>query len=106
EARTQAAYVDSIAERFRVSQAEAQGKMTQLIAAGIAGGEWPTETDPELHAQLILATLHGLMAQWHLRPGSFSWEEMARALAAGVAGTGGTRCDSSEWIPGGRNGPA
>lgn len=91
EARTQAAYVDAIAERFRSSQADAQGKMSQLIGAGIACGEWPPETDPELHAQLILATLHGLMAQWHLRPGSFSWEEMARVLAARVVGAGGSR---------------
>ena len=42
---------------------------------------WPSETDPELYGQLILATLQGLMAEWHLRPGSFSWEEMAGVLA-------------------------
>lgn len=90
EARTQAAYVDAIAKRFRSSQADAEGKMKQLIGAGVACGEWPPETNPELHAQLILATLHGLMAQWHLSPGSFSWDEMARALAAGVGETGGS----------------
>ncbi|HKF19191.1 MAG TPA: TetR/AcrR family transcriptional regulator [Candidatus Dormibacteraeota bacterium] len=90
EARTQAAYVDAIAKRFRSSQADAEGKMKQLIEAGVARGEWPPETNPELHAQLILATLHGLMAQWHLSPGSFSWDEMARALAAGVGETGGS----------------
>jgi hypothetical protein len=35
-------------------------------------GEWPAGTDPELRARLITATLHGMMAQWHLAPGSFS----------------------------------
>ena len=88
EARTQGAYVPAIAERVRSSHAEAEGNLKQLIEAGIACGEWPRETDPELHAQLIMATLHGLMAEWHLRPRSFSWQEMARVLAARVGGTG------------------
>ena len=89
EVRTQGAYVDAIAERVRSSEAEAHGSLRQLIEAGIAGGEWPPDTDPDLHAQLIRATLHGLMAEWHLRPGSFSWEEMARVMTARVGGGGG-----------------
>jgi hypothetical protein len=35
-----------------------------------------------LQARLITATLHGLMAQWHLAPGSFSWSEAAAELTA------------------------
>jgi transcriptional regulator BetI-like protein len=68
EARTQAAYAGGPAELVRASQAEAQADMTRLIAAGIASGEWPADTDAALHARLILASIHGLMAEWHLRP--------------------------------------
>jgi len=81
EARTQAAYVGAVAERVRSSDADAQARMTQLVEAGVASGEWPADTGPELQARLILAAIHGLMAQWHLRPGSFSWREAAAALA-------------------------
>ncbi len=83
EARTQAAYAGGRAELVRASQAEAHVAMTRLIAAGIASGEWPADTDAALHARLILASIHGLMAEWHLRPGSFSWRDMASALASG-----------------------
>jgi hypothetical protein len=33
-----------------------------------------------LHARLLLAAIYGLMTQWHLEPGSFSWSEAARAM--------------------------
>jgi len=91
EVRTQGAYVDAIAERVRSSEAEAQRNLKQLIEAGIACGEWPPETDPDIQARLIRATLHGLMAEWHLSPGSFSWEEVARVVTARVGGAGGER---------------
>lgn len=83
EARTQAAYPGGLAQLVRASQAKAHAEMTRLIDAGIASGEWPHGTDAALHARLILASIHGLMAEWHLRPGSFSWRDMARALASG-----------------------
>jgi len=38
-----------------------------------------------LAARLFTAGLYGLMAQWHLAPGSFSWETAAAALADGPA---------------------
>jgi AcrR family transcriptional regulator len=81
EARAQAAYKGTLAERIRSADADAQARLTQLVEAGIANGEWPPGTDPELHSRLILAAIHGLMAQWHLRPGSFAWREVAGALA-------------------------
>jgi hypothetical protein len=34
-----------------------------------------------LAARLFTAGLYGLMAQWHLAPGSFSWDAAAAALA-------------------------
>ncbi|HKF77175.1 MAG TPA: TetR family transcriptional regulator [Candidatus Dormibacteraeota bacterium] len=83
EARAQAAYARAVAERVRSSDADAQTRMAQLIQAGIARGEWQADADPELHARLILAAIDGLMAQWHVRPGSFSWQDAATALAGG-----------------------
>jgi hypothetical protein len=55
--------------------------MAGLIQTGINAGEWPAGSDAELEARLVLATIHGLMAQWHLEPGSFSWEAAASAVA-------------------------
>lgn len=81
EARTLAAYVAGIAERVRWSQAEAQARMVELVNVGVARREWPRGTDVELQARLILAAIHGLMAEWHLGPHSFSWDEAAAALA-------------------------
>ena len=81
EARAQSAYAGAVADRVRLSDADAQTRMAQLIEAGIAKGEWPADTDPDLHARLVLAAIHGLMDQWHLRPGAFSWPEAAAALA-------------------------
>ncbi|HZU74076.1 MAG TPA: TetR/AcrR family transcriptional regulator [Acidimicrobiales bacterium] len=83
EARTQAAYVGTVAEVVRASWTGALSRMARLVEAGVACGEWPPDTDPENQARLILAAIHGLMAEWHLRPGSFSWAEMARLLAGG-----------------------
>jgi hypothetical protein len=53
----------------------------ELFAAGVAAGQWPSGTDPALAARLFAAGLYGLMAQWHLAPGSFSWPAAAAAMA-------------------------
>ena len=92
EARTQAAYSAAVAEKLRSTDAEALAGLRRLIEAAVAGGEWPSGADPELHARLILATIHGLMAQWHLAPDSFSWERVAETLSGPwwrPEGTGG-----------------
>jgi AcrR family transcriptional regulator len=81
EARAQAHYLPGIGETVRASQVRAQAGLEQLIRAGVARGEWPAHTDPVLQARLLLAALHGLMDQWHLQPGSFSWPEAAAVLA-------------------------
>ena len=57
-----------------------------LFAAGVEAGEWAAGTDPALAARLFTAGLYGLMAQWHLAPGSFSWRTAAAALADASAG--------------------
>jgi AcrR family transcriptional regulator len=60
-------------------------QLENLIAAGIAAGEWPAGTDPALAARLFTSGPYGLMAQWHLAPGSFSWEAAPVVLAGGPA---------------------
>ncbi|MGH3298881.1 MAG: hypothetical protein ACRDP7_44525, partial [Trebonia sp.] len=47
----------------------------------VAAGEWPAGTDPAAQARLFTAGLYGLMAQWHLAPGSFSLETAMKTLA-------------------------
>ncbi|MDR2983475.1 MAG: TetR/AcrR family transcriptional regulator [Nocardiopsaceae bacterium] len=85
EARALAAHEPFIAAAVRSADARGHQQLEHLFAAGIAAGEWAAETDPALAARLFTAGLYGLMAQWHLAPGSFSWPEAAAALAASVA---------------------
>ena len=65
-----------------------QANPATLFAACLGGygaieeGEWPPNFDAALHATMVRATIHGLMATWHLAPGSFSWDAAAAALAA------------------------
>jgi len=81
EVETQAAYLDVVAETVRASHDSAQTRLRDLIEEVKACGELPPETDAVLEARLILATLNGLMTEWHLKPGSFSWSQVASRLA-------------------------
>jgi hypothetical protein len=81
EARALAAHKPAIAAAVRAADARAHRQLEQLIEAGVRAREWPTGTDPALAARLFTAGLYGLMAQWHLAPGSFSWDAAAAALA-------------------------
>ncbi len=85
EARALAAHEPVIAEAVRAADARAHQQLEDLIAAGARVGEWPAGTDPALAARLFTAGLYGLLAQWHLAPGSFSWQAAAAALAASPA---------------------
>lgn len=82
EARAMAAHEQAIAAAIRAADARMHRQLQELFAAGVAAGEWPADTDPALAARLFTAGMHGLMAQWHLAPGSFSWPDAAAALAA------------------------
>ena len=81
EARTLAPYYPAIAAAVEASGAGAQQQLEELFREGVAAGEWPPGTDPELRARLFTAALEGLMAQWHLAPRSFSWDAAAAALS-------------------------
>jgi TetR/AcrR family transcriptional regulator, transcriptional repressor of aconitase len=85
EARALAAHEPAIAAAVRAADDRTHRQLEGLIAAGVRAGEWPQGTDPALAARLFTAGLYGLMAQWHLAPGSFSWAAAAAALAASTA---------------------
>jgi AcrR family transcriptional regulator len=85
EARALAAHEPVIAEAVQAADAGVHRQLEGLFAAGVAAGEWAAGTDPALAARLFTAGLYGLMAQWHLAPGSFCWPDAAAALAAGAA---------------------
>lgn len=96
EARALAAHEPVIAAAMRGADAQAHRQLEELFAAGVAAGEWSSGTDPALAARLFTAGLYGLMAQWHLAPGSFSWPQAAAALAASAAPAGSGSVSSSE----------
>jgi TetR/AcrR family transcriptional regulator, repressor for uid operon len=85
EARALAAHEPVIAGAIRAADGRMHHQLQELFTAGLEAGEWPAGTDPALAARLFTAGMYGLMAQWHLAPGSFSWPDAAAALAAGSA---------------------
>jgi AcrR family transcriptional regulator len=85
EARALAAHEPAIAAAVRAADDRVHQQLEDLIAAGVRAGEWQQGTDAALAARLFTAGLYGLMAQWHLAPGSFSWAAAAAALAASTA---------------------
>jgi AcrR family transcriptional regulator len=66
----------------------------QLFQAGVAGGEFRHDLAIRLHAQVLLATLQGLMIQWHLHPGTVEWRQVAEATVRGlqVKDAGDAKC--------------
>jgi AcrR family transcriptional regulator len=87
EARTLAAYQPAIAAAVQRADARIHAQLEGLVRAGVAAGEWPADTDAALAARLFTASLYGLMAQWHLAPGAFSWDAAADALARADGGS-------------------
>ena len=90
EATTLAAYEPAIAIKVRAANAATHDQLTGLFQAGVAAGEWPAGTDPAVQARLFAAGLYGLMAQWHLAPGSFCLEAAMAALAGTEGAPEGT----------------
>ena len=79
-AMTEAQHLPGVAESTAASQAQTLDQLEHLLLAGVSAGEWQLEGDATLHARLLLAAIYGLMTQWHLEPGSFSWSDAARAI--------------------------
>jgi hypothetical protein len=56
----------------------------QLLQAGVASGELLHDLPVHLHAQVLLATIQGLMVQWHMRPGTIDWQRVAQDTVRGL----------------------
>jgi TetR/AcrR family fatty acid metabolism transcriptional regulator len=80
EAMAQGQHLPGIAESTAASQAQTLDGLEHLLVAGVSAGEWQLEGGAALHARLLLAAIYGLMTQWHLELGSFSWDEAATAM--------------------------
>jgi AcrR family transcriptional regulator len=80
EAMGQAQHVPGITEATATSQARTLAGLESLLEAGVSAGDWRLAGGAALQARLLLAIIYGLMAQWHLEPGSFSWSDAATGI--------------------------
>jgi AcrR family transcriptional regulator len=94
EARALAAHEPVIAAAVRAADQQLHQQLEELFTAGVAARQWPAGTDPAIAARLFTAAMYGLMAQWHLAPGSFCWPDAAAALAASSP-----PCDDAARLP-------
>jgi len=85
-------HIPTLAERNAQQQVRSVSALSQLLRAGIATGEFRADIEVEIQARILMATLHGLMVQWHRQPGSVDWhaaaEEIIRGLRASLSGPG------------------
>jgi len=83
-------HIPALAERARQGHQRSLAGLGHLLRAGIAAGEFRADLDVVSQVLLLQATLHGLMVQWHRRPGSVDWhraaDEIIRGLGACPAG--------------------
>ncbi len=42
------------------------------------------DIEVEAQARILMATLHGLMVQWHRQPGSIDWHSIAEEIVRGL----------------------
>ncbi len=47
-------------------------------------GEFRADIEVEAQARILMATLHGLMVQWHRQPGSIDWHSIAEEIVRGL----------------------
>jgi AcrR family transcriptional regulator len=74
----------ALGDEVRRQQAQARRAFEHLLEAGVACGELRADLDVSLSAQLLLATLQGLMVEWHLFPGSINWHHVAQETLRGL----------------------
>ena len=77
-------HIPVLAERARQRQARSVSALSQLLQAGISAGEFRTDIVVEAQARMLMATLHGLMVQWHRQPGSIDWHCIAEEVVRGL----------------------
>ncbi len=77
-------HIPVLAERNARQQAHSLAALSQLLRAGIEAGEFRTDMEVETQARILMATLHGLMVQWHRQPGSVDWHAVAEEFIRGL----------------------
>jgi AcrR family transcriptional regulator len=77
-------HIPVLAERKAQQQAHSVAALSQLLRAGIEAGEFRTDMQVETQARILMATLHGLMVQWHRQPGSVDWHAVAEEFIRGL----------------------
>jgi AcrR family transcriptional regulator len=84
EGRMLAHYIPELGERSRQQQERAVQSLSQLLQAGIANGDFRPDLQVETQARILRATFHGLMVQWHQRPGCIDWHAVAEEIVRGL----------------------
>jgi AcrR family transcriptional regulator len=82
-------HIPVLAERARERQGRSVSALSQLLQAGIAVGEFRADIEAETQARILVATLYGLMVQWHWQPGSIDWRSIAEEVVRGLRADGG-----------------
>jgi TetR/AcrR family transcriptional regulator, transcriptional repressor of aconitase len=77
-------HIPALAERARQGHERSLAGLGHLLRAGIASGEFRADLQVESQALLLEATIHGLMMQWHRRPGSVDWYRAAEEIILGL----------------------
>jgi AcrR family transcriptional regulator len=77
-------HISALADRARQKHERGTVGLGQLLQAGIANGEFRADIDVPTQVQLLRATIHGLMVQWHRRPGSVDWHAAAQQIVRGL----------------------
>jgi hypothetical protein len=77
-------HIPVLAERASQQQARSLSAFCQLLQAGINVGEFRADMVVEAQARMLVATLHGLMVQWHRQPGSIDWQAIAKEIIRGL----------------------
>lgn len=77
-------HIPALGERAKQEQERNLSALSHLLHAGIAAGEFRADLDVEAQARILMATLHGLMVQWHHQPGSVDWHRIAEEIVRGL----------------------
>jgi AcrR family transcriptional regulator len=84
EGRMLAHYIPELGERSREREAQAVRRLAQLLQAGVVSGDFRADLQVETQARMLRAMLHGLMVQWHQRPGCVDWDAVADEILRGL----------------------
>ena len=77
-------HIPALGERARQQQVHSLENLGRLLRAGVAMREFRADLDIETQARILVATLHGLMVQWHRQPGSVDWSSAAEEIIRGL----------------------